>query len=145
VIQQSTGACPEPVSIDASARFAPTGVDQSTSVTLAFPDGLRSQFTCGLESDSGNSLEIVGERGSIELPSRFWEATAAVLRRPGEPQEAVQATFRGNGFEYEIEEAQRCIRAGLLESPRMTHADSLAALRWMDAIRRTIGLRYPFE
>jgi len=57
----------------------------------------------------------------------------------------VESPFRGNGFEYEIEEAQRCIRAGLLESPYMTHADSLAALRWMDGIRRVIGLRYPFE
>jgi predicted dehydrogenase len=145
VIQQLTGTCPEPASIHASARFAPTGVDQRVSVTLEFPDGLSSQFSCGLDSWSENGLEILGEHGFIKVPCRFWEATAAVLQRPGEPPENVQSHFRGNGFEYEIEEAQRCIRAGLLESPRMTHVDSLAALRWMDEIRRLIGLRYPFE
>jgi hypothetical protein len=43
------------------------------------------------------------------------------------------------------EEAQRCIRAGMVESPGMTHTDSLAALRWMDEVRRQVGVRYPFE
>ena len=145
VLQQSAGTCPEPASIDASARFAPTGVDQHVSVTLEFTNGLRSEFECGLDRGSENGLEILGEAGFIKVPSRFWEATAAVLQRAHGPPETVQSPFRGNGFEYEIEEAQRCIRAGLLESPRMTHVDSLAALRWMDGIRSAIGLRYPFE
>lgn len=145
VVQQSTGTCPEPVSIEASARFAPTGVDQRVSATLEFTGGLKSEFECGLDHGAENSLEIRGERGLVKLPSRFWEATIAQLQRPDEPTRQVASPFRCNGFEYEIEEAQRCIRAGLLESPRMTHADSLAALRWMDEIRRIIGLRYPFE
>jgi predicted dehydrogenase len=145
VIQQLTGTCPEPASIEASASFAPTGVDQWVSASLGFPGGLRSEFECGLDRASGNGMEILGEDGLITVPSRFWEATAARLHRAHEPPDTVQAPFRGNGFEYEIEEAQRCIRAGLLESPRMTHADSMAALRWMDEIRRVIGLRYPFE
>jgi len=145
VIQQLTGTCPEPALIDASARFAPTGVDQWVSATLVFANGLRSEFECGLDRAAGNGLEILGEDGCIKVPDRFWEATAAVLQPAHGPPDTVQAPFRGNGFEYEIEEAQRCIRAGLLESPRMTHADSLGALRCMDEIRRAIGLRYPFE
>lgn len=90
-------------------------------------------------------MTILGERGCIKLPSGFWGATEARLQRRGQPALHEQAPLRINGFEYEIEEAQRCIRAGLVESPRMTHADSLAALRWMDEIRRQVGVRYPFE
>jgi hypothetical protein len=52
-----------------------------------------------------------------------------------EPAERVEAPFVINGFEGEIAEAQTCIRAGLLESPRMPHAETLALLGWMDAIR----------
>jgi hypothetical protein len=33
----------------------------------------------------------------------------------------------------------------MVESPGMTHTDSLAALRWMDEVRRQVGVRYPFE
>jgi len=39
----------------------------------------------------------------------------------------------------------RCIRAGLLETPGMTHADTLANMRLMDAIRAEVGLAYSFE
>ena len=46
-----------------------------------------------------------------------------------------EAPFAVNGFEGEIAEAQACIRAGLVESPRMPHAETLALLGWMDAIR----------
>jgi predicted dehydrogenase len=145
VLQTAFSRCPEPVSIHAQGALATTGVDRRVSATLHFPDGVDSQFICGLDGAADNALSIFGERGVIRLPTRFWEATTALLQRPGEPDRLVEHPFRINGFEYEIEEAQRCIRAGLIESPRMTHDDTLATLSWMDTIRRQIGVRYPFE
>jgi len=145
VLQTALGACPEPLSIHATGVLAPTGVDQQVTATLHFPGGLDSQFVCGLDGSAENALTILGERGVIKLPTSFWQATEARLQRTGEPEHDIQSPFRVNGFEYEIEEAQRCIRAGLIESPRMTHADTLATLCWMDEIRRQVGVRYPFE
>ncbi len=145
VLQAALGACPEPLSIHATGVLAPTGVDQRVAATLQFPGGFDSQFICGLDGCAENALTILGERGVIRLPTHFWQATEALLQRWGEPEQRLQEPFRVNGFEYEIAEAQRCIRAGLIESPRMTHADTLATLRWMDEIRRQVGVRYPFE
>jgi predicted dehydrogenase len=145
ILQQALGACPEPVSIQAAGVLAPTGVDQRVTATLHFPGGMGSQFICGLDGSIENALTILGERGVIKLPTRFWQATEAVLWHAGEPEQRVAAPFRVNGFEYEIEEAQRCIRAGLIESPTMPHDESLATLGWMDEIRRQVGVRYPFE
>ncbi len=145
VLQTALGACPEPLSIHATGVLAPTGVDQRVTATLQFPGGLDSQFICGLDGCAENALTIFGERGVIKLPTKFWQATEALLQRLDEPEQHIQAPFRVNGFEYEIEEAQRCIRAGLIESPRMTHDDTLATLGWMDEIRRQVGVRYPFE
>ena len=76
---------------------------------------------------------------------RFWEATNAVVQRPGEPDVAVHAPLLINGFEGEIEEAMRCIAEGRAQSPRMPHAESLALVRWMDELRVQLGVRYPFE
>jgi hypothetical protein len=115
------------------------------TVTLQFPGGLASQFICGLDGCAENALTILGERGVIKLPTRFWEATEALLLPAGEPEQRVQAPFLVNGFEYEIEEAQRCIRAGQIESTSMPHAETLATLGWMDEIRRQVGVSYPFE
>jgi len=145
VMQTALGACPEPRSIHATGVLAPTGVDQRVTATLHFPGGLSSQFICGLDGSAENALTIFGERGVIKLPTDFWQATTARLQQTGEPALEIQAPFRVNGFEDEIEEAQSCIRAGLIESPRMTHADTLATLGWMDEIRRQVGVRYPFE
>jgi predicted dehydrogenase len=145
VLQTALGTCPEPLSIHATGVLAPTGVDRRVTATLQFPGGLESQFICGLDGCAENALAIFGNRGVIRLPTQFWQATEARLQQTGEPEQRVQEAFRVNGFEYEIAEAQRCIRAGLIESPRMTHADTLATLGWMDEIRRQVGVRYPFE
>jgi hypothetical protein len=145
VIQQAMGHCPEPLSLRARGALAPTGVDQQVSATLVFPGDLTSQFVCGFDRSAANDLTILGERGAIHVLPGFWRATEARLERPGEASQSVRAPFQVNGFEYEIDEAQRCIGAGLIESPGMGHADTLATLGWMDEIRRQVGVRYPFE
>lgn len=120
-------------------------VDVQTAVTLDFGDGRWSQFTCGFFGNGDNRFSILGERGHIVIQGGFWEATAATLHCDGQaPKQASQA-FRVNGFEYEIEEAMRCIRAGLIESPVLPHTESLAVVELIDAMRARIGVRYPFE
>lgn len=145
VLQAALGHCPEPLRMHATGTLAPTGVDQRVTATLEFPQGITSQFTCAFDSVSENALHIVGSAGSITLPRNFWEATQATLHRPGHEPETLQAPFAINGFEYEIEEAMRCVRAGLLQSPQMPHAETLALVAWMDELRRQLGVRYPFE
>lgn len=145
VLAQALGACPEPLRIEAHGRLAPSGVDQRVAGTLHFAGGLASQFVCGFDGCADNALRIFGERGVITLPHDFWQAEAARLTRPGQPDVHCHAPHRINGFEGEIEEAQRCIRAGAVESAQMSHADTLATLGWMDEMRRHLGVRYPFE
>ena len=157
VLQQSPGpnrvrgpdtcssACPEPLHIQTHAVLAPTGVDQRISALLEFPSGVSVQFVCGFDSTSDNSMHILGAHGAIVLERNFWQATAATLHLKSQPPLTSQAPFRINGFEGEIEEVIRCVRAGLTESPRMPHAETLALVRWMDAIRAQVGVRYPFE
>lgn len=145
VLQQALGLCPEPQSIQASGVIAPTGVDQRVAATLNFPGGIAAQFSCGFDSCADNSLRIFGERGVISVAQNFWAGSEATLLLRGEEAQRVARPLRINGFEGEIEEAQACIRAGLIESPVMSHGDSLATLGWMDEIRRILGVRYPFE
>lgn len=145
VLQSALGQCPEPLSIKVDGTLAPTGVDQRVAGTLCFPDGVVAQFVCAFDCAADNALRIFGERGHIVVPHRFWEATQAVLVRDGQPPETVDAPFRINGFEGEIEEAMRRVRAGLTQSPRMPHEESLAIVGWLDQMRQQLGVRYPFE
>lgn len=144
-LESAPGNCPEPVRMQAQAVLAPTGVDQRLSATLVFEHGVTSQFVCGFDASSDNAMHILGERGSIVFRRGFSYATEVVLTQAGQSPQVVAAPFRVNGFEYEVEEALRCLRAGRLESTHMPHAESLALLRWMDELRRQVGVRYPFE
>ncbi|HLL10633.1 MAG TPA: Gfo/Idh/MocA family oxidoreductase [Rubrivivax sp.] len=139
------GKCPPLQGLQAHAAMAASGVDARLSAMLDFGDGLVSQFVCGLDGSADNSLRLHGELGSIEIQAPFWGASAAMLVRPGAETVYASAPHAVNGFEYEIAEAQACIRAGLLESTGMTHADTLATTEWMDRIRGQVGLRYPFD
>lgn len=49
----------------------------------------------------------------------------------------------GAGMMYEAEEVRRCLVAGLLESPDISHAESLLIARIEDELRRQVGCKYP--
>jgi predicted dehydrogenase len=145
VLAQSFGACPALQGLAVHAVMAPTGTDQRLSAMLDFGSGLASQFVCGFDGEAENRFHILGEAGTITLERNFWGASVAWLSRYGAEPIQASAPPAVNGFEYEVAEAQRCIGAGLLESPGMPHAETIATLEWMDAIRARIGLCYPFE
>ena len=143
VLQQALGECPPLQGLHAQGRLAPTGVDQRVAATLDFGQGLVSQFVCGFDGAADNGLRIFGERGHIEVPQHFWQATQALLHRDGEAPLSVEAPLAINGFEGEITEAMRCIRAGAVQSPLMPHRETLATMGWLDRLRQAVGVRYP--
>lgn len=49
------------------------------------------------------------------------------------------------GLRYEPEEVRRCIRAGKLESEKISHNESLVIIRIADEIRRQIGVTYAVD
>ena len=49
------------------------------------------------------------------------------------------------GYQYEIRHVNACLRAGLTESPLLTHAMTRDVLEMCDALRAQWGLVYPFE
>jgi predicted dehydrogenase len=139
------GRCPDAKTIDASAIIGPTGVDHRLSAMVTFANGVSSQFVCGFDTEAENAFHIFGERGTITIHKKFWEATEATLVQAGSQPVTIQRPLRINGFEGELEEAMRCIAAGKIESDVMPHEETRQALVWMDQIRRDIGVRYPFE
>jgi len=134
----------KPDRIHALARFADTGVDEMLSVSLGYPGNGLAQFACGFAALGDNSLMVAGEAGRLLIPAPFLSAQEATWT-VGNEEETIREPFRGEGFEYEIEEAMRCLQAGEIESPLMPLADTLATTETMDEIRTQIGLRYPFE
>ena len=133
-----------PKSFKVHALIGDTGVDELLAGVLVYEKGVVSQFSCNFLSENSNDFFIYGSKGHIRIHPHFGGSTQATLNIKGKEQ-AETAPFRASGFEYQTEEAMRCIRAGLLESPGISHADTLSTMRLMDSIRAEIGLKYPFE
>jgi hypothetical protein len=51
----------------------------------------------------------------------------------------------GSGYQHEAAEVQRCLEAGLLESPLVPHSATLEVMGLLDAVRARIGVSYPAE
>lgn len=133
-----------PKSITANAVIGSTGVDEMINAGLEYEDRGSARFMSTLLARPFTSLQIWGSRGNILTETPFNSSEKATMfNKSGET--IFEENFMINGFEYQIMEAQRCIEAGLIESPLMTHKDSLDDLHIMDEIRQLIGLRYPFE
>jgi predicted dehydrogenase len=132
VLAHGVGHCPAVVSRSLTSTRAPNGVDLTTHARYRFAEDVEAQFTCGFERDGDHALTILGSRGSILVPVRFWQAEQAILRVDGNHPVSMTASHRINGYEYELEEAMRCVLAGDIESACMPHQESLALSAWLD-------------
>jgi len=133
-----------PQAINAVGCIGETGVDTAISVQLDYGGGHLSHFFSTFMTKPLTQVEIYGSQGHIIIQPDFYQ-TESVTLESGDDVETVTEPHALGGFEYEIAEAQRCIRAGLKESPLMNHQNTLHVMRMADEIRSQIGMRYSWE
>jgi hypothetical protein len=90
-------------------------------------------------------LTISGSLGFVRLHDRFHNAdtlTVTLVSGAKRSERTLTLPRSGNGYTHEALEVGRCMRAGLIESPVMPHAETLTIMGVLDTIRAQIGLRY---
>ncbi len=128
----------EPVSVLASARIPPElGVDTTLHGLLEFETGV-APFVVSLEMAGQPQIEIVGDRGRLEVPSCFI---------PGEAPPAVTVTTDGKREERVLEAANSYLRQveAFVEAvrgdqePMLPPEDAVANMRVIEAIRLAVA------
>ena len=104
--------------------------------------GGMSACSCSLRARTPCELTVSGELGHVRMNTMFHRAKSISVVLADGTSRTVDTPFIGNGYAHEAIEAQRCFLAGLIESPGMTHDETLALMGVMDTIREQIGLRY---
>ena len=128
-------------SVRAQAEIGPTGVDLQTGFTLLHAGGGMSLCSCSLKARTPAELTISGELGHVRMNTMF-HRTASITVETAAGTRTIPTPYLGNGYVHEALEAQRCLRAGLLESEGMALDETLALMGVLDDIRGQIGLRY---
>lgn len=131
--------------VTAQAQMSESGVDTQTAFTLMHTGGGLSACSCSMRARTPTELTISGSLGFVRLHDRFHSAetlTVTLVSGAGRSERTVTLPRGGNGYAHEALEVGRCMRAGLIESPVMPHAETLAIMGVLDTIRGQIGLRY---
>ncbi|TNH22646.1 Gfo/Idh/MocA family oxidoreductase [Micromonospora orduensis] len=124
------------------AQLGPEGTDENTGILFGYDTGALATLSCGMVGASELSASITGTTGRIDLPEPFFRPGSLTLHRAGAEPETIVAEEGGNGYQYEAIEVQRCLAAGLTESPVVPHTTTLEVMALLDTIREQIGVRY---
>jgi predicted dehydrogenase len=129
----------------ATATLSDRGVDLTTVVAGRYPGGAQATMACSMSSWSSRAAALATDTGRIDLAD-FHHPTHATFTPQtaegrGEP-EVVEGDepVIGRGYGNEAVEVQRCLRAGLLESPLVPHAQTLLLMRQLDDVLAQVGV-----
>lgn len=132
----------KPDRVLASGHLAASGADETCHALFSYRDGRSAVISSTLACQTSLTAEIDGTEGSIRIPTPWYKNDRLSWNRNGQPEQTVQLEPMVNGFEYQIREVTRCLEAGEIESPSMSHDFSLSMSETMDEIRRQIGVKY---
>ncbi|MCC6730891.1 MAG: Gfo/Idh/MocA family oxidoreductase [Chthonomonadales bacterium] len=121
-----------------------TGVDEVAAIALGYPGDRLALLASAVRANTAQDASLTGTEGRVRVESPWWRPSAMTLWS-GDEERRIEEPFAGNGFNYEAEEAMRCLREGRTESAVLPLEETLAVMRTMDALRAGWGLRYPGE
>ncbi len=133
-----------PTGVSGQAQIGETGVDEMAAVTLKYAQGQLASIVTGVRINTPSEATIFGTEGSLKLHSPFWNPVKLTLSAGGKTEE-LSVPFEGEGFNYEAQEVQSCLRAGKTESAIMPLDETLAIMQTLDTLRSQWGLKYPME
>ncbi|CAG9861030.1 unnamed protein product [Phyllotreta striolata] len=125
------------------------GVDKCAAAILTYSDDKMAIVSCSAIISTPCEAKVYGTKGSISIPY-FWCPTS--LKLNDEVKEFALIENKGNfnyknsaGLAYQAQEVRKCIMEGKIESPIITHNETIQLAGLMDKMRAEIGVVYPAD
>lgn len=131
-----------PDSLTATAHLTDCGVDSETALTLSYSSGAQVQAMTSLTAATPQTATVCGTEGMLRCNAPLFNPSELTITSGSGEQRAEKFTLAGHGYTYQLREVIRCLQQGLLESPTMPLADTLATMSLLDAAREQAGIRY---
>lgn len=131
----------QPEEIFASAKIGETGVDEIISVLMTYEDNKVAHADAALILETPRNIQISGDKGYIVLPDVWAHARSAfVYSNDRVLIDQYEDKTEGIGYQFEIEEAVKCLKQGKTESSIMSLDETLEIMQTLDRIRKQIGI-----
>ncbi len=133
----------KPTDIKAVSNIGKTNVDESCAMLLKYPKNKMAILHSSIVTKTSTEAFIYGTKGTIRINTRWHEPTSLTLMLDGKEPKDYFFEFDSNGYRYEAEEVQKCLKAKKLGSQLLSHHFSLDLIELLDEIRMIAGIYYP--
>lgn len=136
-----------PSNVDVTGTLERNGVDAESLLLWRDDRGRAGVAQCSLLSPLPGAAAVFGTEGWLEVPPRFHHPDRILVHPIGPDGRAaapdtIVAPPIGRGYAHEFIEVQRCVAAGMTESPTMPLNDTLAVMGVLDHALRTQGISF---
>ncbi len=131
-----------PSSVEAAGTLAPTGVEASATIELAWPRHATARLTTSLLNAEPPTARIHGREGWIEVGPPFHHATSLTRERRGGAPGREDLPLTGAGYAHELAEVTACVRDGRTESAVMPLDDTIAVMAILEAAATQLGVSW---
>lgn len=126
-----------------STVFQNNGVDERTHIMLKYKNGAIARISSALCLAKPEDAYIYGSSGYIRIPTFYAATTFDVVKK--DSIQTYNFPFKGNGFEEEIEECNRCILNNKSQSDIMPLSNSSSILKIMDSVRNQHNIMFDVD
>lgn len=127
-----------PESISSIHRVSSYAIDSDWQISARRKD---IQAAVNLSSDFGSQSKaaVIGKDGFIEWNSQFNRTNCVTLYgMDGLVKERFSVLYEYEGFEYEVDEVQKCIRSGMKESSVVSLEETRNTMHIIDDLSKTL-------
>ncbi|PRP79904.1 trans-1,2-dihydrobenzene-1,2-diol dehydrogenase [Planoprotostelium fungivorum] len=115
-----------------------TNVDEVNDITFEYEGGAKAHFLGRIrEKDSAPAI-IKTENGEIIVDAPWWCPKKMTVRIDGRSEIVLTAQIDGKGYGYEVDEVNRCLDEGLIESPVFDLNRSIDIMDLMDELKANL-------
>lgn len=120
------------------------GIDKTNSIIITFTDGKTAVLHSNAAAATDRLGMIYGSKGRIEFKNINNCKGIRVILNNGDITE-YNTPPQISGYEYEVEESLKAIKAKKTETTFMPHSETVRVMEIMDSLRKEWGIAYPFE
>ena len=123
----------DPVSYSVVSHMSEFGTDDFSTIQLVYPNGKSANATTSIGIVMPRAAAIFGTKGAIYYDD-FQVADKLRVEVQGEEPYTFESPILYKGFEYQIREVERCVKAGMNSSDILKPEDTIAIAGLMEDI-----------